>query len=250
MFHNIMLGRYYPVRSKIHAMNPISKLLCIFIFILMTFLSTTWQLNLFLMILTFLFLLLTNIPIVHYFKTIKILTPIFIIIFIIGIVFHIPLLDTFFFMIKITLILFYFTMLTLTTPMTEIIYGFEKLLCFLNLFGLNVPAIAFSITEAIGFIPNMVDEGSRILTSAASRGVDYHHSNIITKLTILKSMSGPILSLSMKKSEDLRQAMVLRLYQRGKRTNFRMNRWKAFDSYMVMMYLLVLFVIIKKEILG
>lgn len=250
MFHNIMLGRYYPVRSKIHAMNPISKLLCIFIFILMTFLSTTWQLNLFLMILTFLFLLLTNIPIIHYFKTIKILTPIFIIIFIIGIVFHIPLLDTFFFMIKITLILFYFTMLSLTTPMTEIIYGFEKLLCFLNLFGLNVPAIAFSITEAIGFIPNMVDEGSRILTSAASRGVDYHHSNIITKLTILKSMSGPILSLSMKKSEDLRQAMVLRLYQRGKRTNFRMNRWKAFDSYMVMMYLLVLFVIIKKEILG
>lgn len=250
MFHNIMLGRYYPVRSKIHAMNPISKLLCIFIFILMTFLSTTWQLNLFLMILTFLFLLLTNIPIVHYFKTIKILTPIFIIIFIIGIIFHIPLLDTFFFMVKITLILFYFTMLTLTTPMTEIIYGFEKLLGFLNLFGLNVPAIAFSITEAIGFIPNMVDEGSRILTSAASRGVDYYHSNIITKLTILKSMSGPILSLSMKKSEDLRQAMVLRLYQRGKRTNFRMNRWKAFDSYMVMMYLLVLFVIIKKEILG
>ncbi len=250
MLHNIVLGRYYPVRSKIHTMNPISKLLCIFIFILMTFLSTTWQLNLFLIMLTLLFLLLTNIPIVHYFRTIKILIPIFVILFIIGIIFHIPLLDSFFFMIKITLILFYFTMLTLTTPMTEIIYGLEKSLCFLNLFGLNVPAIALSITEAIRFIPNMVDEGNRILTSAASRGIDYHHSNVMTKLTILKSMSGVILSLSIKKSEDLRRAMVLRLYQRGKRTNFRMNRWKAFDSYMVMIYLLALLVIIKKEILG
>lgn len=250
MLHNIVLGRYYPVRSKIHTMNPISKLLCIFIFILMTFLSTTWQLNLFLIMLTLLFLLLTNIPIIHYFRTIKILIPIFVILFIIGIIFHIPLLDSFFFMIKITLILFYFTMLTLTTPMTEIIYGLEKSLCFLNLFGLNVPAIALSITEAIRFIPNMVDEGNRILTSAASRGIDYYHSNLITKLTILKSMSGVILSLSIKKSEDLRRAMALRLYQRGKRTNFRMNRWKAFDSYMVMIYLLALLVIIKKEILG
>lgn len=250
MFHNIMLGRYYPVRSKIHAMNPISKLLCIFIFILMTFLSTTWQLNIFLVILTFLFLLLTNISVAYYFRTIKIVIPIYIILFIIGIIFHIPLLDSFFFMVKITLILFYFTMLTLTTPMTEIIYGFEKLLSFLSLFGLNVPAIALSVTEAIRFIPNMVDEGSRILTSAASRGIDYRHSNLITKFIILKSMSGPILSLSIKRSEDLRKAMELRLYQRGKRTNFRMNCWKAFDSYMIMMYVLVLLLIIKKEILG
>lgn len=250
MFHNIMLGSYYPVYSKVHAMNPISKLLCIFIFIFMTFLSTTLQLNIFLLMLTFLFLLLTNIPIVHYFRTIKVAIPIYMILFIIGIVFHIPLLDSFFFMVKITLILFYFTMLTLTTPITEIIYGFEKILGFLTLFGLNVSAIALSITEAIRFIPNMVDEGSRILTSAASRGIDYKHSNLITKLIILKSMSRAILSLSIKRSEDLRKAMALRLYQRGKRTNFRMNRWKIFDSYMIMMYVLVLLLIIKKEILG
>ncbi|MCI8545033.1 MAG: energy-coupling factor transporter transmembrane protein EcfT [Bacilli bacterium] len=250
MFHNIMLGRYYPVRSKIHTMNPISKILCIFLFIFMAFLSTSWQLNFFLIILTFLFLQLTNIPIVHYFRTIKLLIPVFVVIFIIGIIFQIPLLDSFFLMIKFILILFYFTMLTLTTPMTEIIYGFGKLLGFLNLFGLNVSAIALFITETIQFVPNVVDEGSRILKSAASRGVDFHHSNMVTRLMILKSMSGQILSLSIKRIEDLRRAMILRLYQSGRRTNFRMNRWKAFDSYMVMMYLLALLVVIKKEILG
>ena len=250
MFHNMLLGRYYPERSKIHAMNPIAKLLCIFIFMISALLSTSWQFNIFLMILTVLFLLLTNIPLVHYLRTTKALIPIYMVMLIMGILFHISLFNSFLLMIRITSILFHFIMLTLTTPMTEMIYGFEMLFGFLKVFGFNVSSVALSITETIRFIPNLVDEGNRILKSATSRGIDYRNSNIVTKFMILKSMSSSIFELTIKKSEDLKFAMSLRLYQKGPRTNFRMNRWKVFDSYMITLYLLVLLVIIKKEIMG
>ncbi|MCI9233814.1 MAG: energy-coupling factor transporter transmembrane protein EcfT [Bacilli bacterium] len=245
-----MLGRYYPVRSKVHAMNPISKILCIVLFIVMAFLSTIWQLNVLLLILTFLFLMLTNISIIYYLRTMKILFPLYFVVFIIGMVFQVSILDSVFLMMKVTLIVFYFIMLTLTTPITEIIYGLEKLLIFLRPFQLNVSAIALSITEAIRFVPNLIDEGSRILKSAASRGIDYRHSNFFVKLKILQSMASCIFQLTMKKSENLKFAMRLRLYQCGNRTNFRMNHWKIFDSYMVMLYLLILIMIVKKEIMG
>lgn len=250
MLHSIVLNRYYPIRSKIHAMNPVSKLLCILIFIVMTFLATTWQLNILLIILTLLFLLLTNIPMIHYFRTVKVFIPIYIVILIIGFLLHVSLIDNLLLMARITLIFFYFIMLTLTTPMTEIIYGFEKIFCFLKVFGINVSALALSITEAIRFFPNLLTEEKRILKSAASRGIDYRHSNFFTKIFILTSMLVSTIELSIQKSEDLKSAMMLRLYQNGKRTNFRMNCWKTFDSYMVMIYILVLFVIIKKGLIG
>lgn len=251
MFHDFMFGRYYPVRSKIHFMNPLSKLLCVMIFVLMTFFSTTIELNLFLMVLTILILSLTNISLKLYAKSAKILIPFYLLILLVNAIFKISFLDTVVMMIRLTLVFFYITMLTLTTPPTEIIYGLEKILGFLKLFRINVSNLALSITMTIRFLPNMIDESNRILKTQASRGIEFYSSNLQGKILALRSMIVPAFILTVKKSEDLKRTMALRLYStKKKRTNFRMNHWNWFDSYIVMMHLLILFVIIKKEFLG
>ena len=37
MLDNVVFGSYYPIKSKVHYMNPISKILCTLLFALMIF---------------------------------------------------------------------------------------------------------------------------------------------------------------------------------------------------------------------
>lgn len=37
MLNKIMIGRYYPVNSQVHKMNPLAKIICILLFIVMIF---------------------------------------------------------------------------------------------------------------------------------------------------------------------------------------------------------------------
>lgn len=232
-------------------MNPISKFLCFLLFLLMTFFSTTISLNIFLIMLTFLVLALTNISILTYLRGAKVLIPVYLLIIIVNMIFRISAIDSFVMIIRLTLLFIYITMLTLTTPWSEMIYGLEKLLSFLKLCGINVSKLSLSITLSFRFLPMLVDETNRILKSGASRGIDYYSSHPKEKIYILRSTIRPAFLLTVRKIEDLKMAMHLRFYSTAKkRTNFRMNRWSYFDSYLVMMHLLILIVIIKKEVMG
>jgi len=251
MFHNFRLGHYYPIRSKIHFMNPISKLLCTMLFIGMTFFSTTIELTLCLAVLTLLLLTITNISLKNYLKIVKVLVPFYLIVLIVNIIFMVPIVDIFIMIVRFTLIFLYLAMLTLTTPFTEIIYALEKIFGFLKLFRINVSSFALTITSLLKFIPYLIDEMNRILKTQASRGVCYYNSNLKGKIYALKNMIGPAFVLTLKKINDLKQNMHMRLYNsEKKRTNFRMNRWKPFDTYMIMIHIIILLVIIKKEVLG
>lgn len=251
MFHSLRLGHYYSIRSKIHFMNPISKLLCAMLFIGMTFLSTTIELTLCLTALTLLILIMTNISLKNYLKIVKVLMPFYLIVLIINIIFMVPIVDIFIMMVRFTLIFLYLTMLTLTTPFTEIIYALEKIFGFLKIFKINVSSLALAITSLLKFIPCFIDEMNRILKTQASRGVSYYNSNLKGKIYALKNVIGPAFVLTVKKINGLKQNMNMRLYNsEKKRTNFRMNRWKPFDTYMIMIHIIVLLVIIKKEVLG
>ena len=46
MLNNITIGKYYPVRSRVHLMNPLAKVICTMAFVIMCLFSTTMLLNL------------------------------------------------------------------------------------------------------------------------------------------------------------------------------------------------------------
>ena len=80
MRNNIKSSNYYSISSLIHEMNPIIKILCSLIFILIICLAKTIWLNCILLVLLFINIILTNIPIKVYLNIIK--KSIFFIIFI------------------------------------------------------------------------------------------------------------------------------------------------------------------------
>ena len=245
MLNNLVLGRYYNSNSKIHSMNPLSKIICTLIFVLMVFICNDIKLMLLLSLLAFLFTEFSKVPRSIYLKTIKSLKFILIFILVIDLIFKVDIIVTIINMLRLVTVVIYTSILTMTTPPTEITYGLEQLLSPLRLIKIPVNKIALSISLAFRFIPTLIDEGNKILKSQASRGVDYYNSNLKDKFTAIMSMIIPMFVITLKRADDLADAMTVRLYNiNARRTNFRVNKWNSFDTYMIIIHLfLFLFLI-------
>ena len=245
MLNNLVLGRYYNSNSKIHSMNPLSKIICTLIFVIMVFICNDIKLMLLLSLLAFLFTEFSKVPRRIYLKTIKSLKFILIFILVIDLIFKVDIIVTIINMLRLVTIVLYTSILTMTTPPTEITYGLEQLLSPLRLIKIPVNKIALSISLALRFIPTLIDEGNKILKSQASRGVDYYNSNLKDKFTAIMSMIIPMFVITLKRADDLADAMTVRLYNiNARRTNFRVNKWNSFDTFMIIIHLFLLLFII------
>ena len=241
MLNNLVLGRYYNSNSKIHSMNPLSKIICTLIFVIMVFICNDIKLMLLLSLLAFLFTEFSKVPRSIYLKTIKSLKFILIFILVIDLIFKVDIIVTIINMLRLVTVVIYTSILTMTTPPTEITYGLEQLLSPLRLIKIPVNKIALSISLAFRFIPTLIDEGNKILKSQASRGVDYYNSNLKDKFTAIMSMIIPMFVITLKRADDLADAMTVRLYNiNARRTNFRVNKWNSFDTYMIIIHLFIL----------
>ena len=248
MLNKIMIGRYYPVNSQVHKMNPLAKIICILLFIVMIFFTYDIRFNVIISVLLILMLLNTKVPMKIYIKTILSIKWLLLFILIINLILRTNLQVTIITALRLVYIVLYTSILTLTTPPTEITYGLEKFFSPLRLIGIPVNKMALSISLALRFIPTIIDQGNKIIKSQASRGIDYYNSNFRGKILAIKSLIIPIFVLSIKRADDLADAMEVRLYNiNNKRTNFRQNRGGVYDTFLVLMHL-ALFILIVKEV--
>ena len=149
---------------------------------------------------------------------------------------------------RLILLVLYTSILTLTTPPTEITYGLEKFLSPLKIFRFPVNKMALTISVALRFIPTIIDEGDKILKSQACRGIDFNTSNIKDKLVAIKSLVIPMFVLTIKKADELAEAMEVRLFSiHNKRTNFRQNHWGFYDTYLVSIHIVLLLTLITRS---
>lgn len=240
MLNNLVVGRYYRTSSKIHSMHPLSKIICTIFFIIMVFVCNNIKLMLVLSLLAVLFTEMAHVPHNIYYKTIMSLKYIILFIIIINLLFKVDYIIIIITILRLVLIVLYTSILTLTTPPTEITYGLEMFLSPLRVIKVPVSKIALSISLAIRFVPTIIDQGNKILKSQASRGIDYYNSSISGKFMAIKSMIIPMFVLTIKRADDLADAMAVRLYNvDDKRTNFRINKWHVFDTYMLAIHFII-----------
>lgn len=245
MLNNLVLGRYQGGNSKIHYMHPLSKIICTILFVLMVLICNNIKLMILLTCLSIIVIEMANISRIIYLKTINSLRLILVFILVLNLIFKVDIIITIISMLRLLSIVLYTSILTLTTPPTEITYGLEQFLAPLKLIKIPINKIAFSISISLRFIPTLIDQGNKILKSQASRGVDYYNSNLKGKFIAIKSMLIPMFVTTLKKADDLADTMAVRLYDvNEKRTNFRINKWSFFDTYMVIIHLSILTLII------
>ena len=220
---SMILGRYVSGNSIIHRLDPRSKLLSMFFFILIIFLAnnivTNELLFVFLIAFTTLFQLLftSDGTTLFQFGFIRItevgLAQA-------GIIFS-----------RFLLIIIFSTLLTLTTMPLSLADAVESLLQPLVALKVPVHEIGLMLSMSLRFVPTLMDDTTRIMNAQRARGVDFGEGNIVQKVKSIIPILIPLFASSFKRADALATAMEARGYQGGVgRSRYRQLRWKKADT--------------------
>ena len=244
---NMILGRYIPGDSIIHRLDPRSKLLAMFLLIVISFWANNPVTNLLLFVVTGIFISLSGVPLSFFIKGLRSMffliafTTIFQLFFISGgqVLWEIG-------FIKITshgieqagiifcrfvLIIFFSTLLTLTTMPLSLATAVESLLSPLKRFKVPVHEIGLMLSMSLRFVPTLMDDTIRIMNAQKARGVDFGEGSIVQKVKAMIPILIPLFATSLKRADSLATAMEARGYQGGVgRSQYRQLSWMRKDS--------------------
>ena len=244
---NMILGRYIPGNSIVHRLDPRSKLVAMILLIIIVFWANNPITNLILFAATGIFVALSEVPLSFFIKGLKSMfflitfTTLFQLFFISGgqVLFEMG-------FIKITtqgieqagiifcrfvLIIFFSTLLTLTTMPLSLAPAVESLLGPLKRFKVPVHEIGLMLSMSLRFVPTLMDDTIRIMNAQKARGVDFGEGNIIQKVKAMIPILIPLFATSLKRADSLATAMEARGYQGGHgRSQYRQLNWMHKDS--------------------
>lgn len=238
----VSFGRYLPLNSIIHKIDPRIKLVVLIALIVSIFFNTGFTgyciIGAFILLVFF----SARLPYTLLFRLLVPMSFIIIILFIlncfiikgdsenIGVIWHWQFLtlsqrgifSSIYIGTRIYLMIITTTILTTTTQPLDLTLALEDLMLPLKLIRFPVHIISMIISIALRSIPTLFDEAGRILKAQASRGVDLKNGHFKEKVKALVSLIIPLLVSAFQKAEDLAYAMDSRGYDpQGKRTRFR-----------------------------
>ena len=244
---NMILGRYIPGNSIVHRLDPRSKLVAMILLIMIVFWANNPITNVILFVVTGIFVALSEVPLSFFIKGLRSMffliafTTLFQLFFISGgdVLFEMG-------FIKITsqgieqagiifcrfvLIIFFSTLLTLTTMPLSLATAVESLLGPLKRFKVPVHEIGLMLSMSLRFVPTLMDDTIRIMNAQKARGVDFGEGNIIQKVKAMIPILIPLFATSLKREDSLATAMEARGYQGGNgRSQYRQLNWMNKDS--------------------
>lgn len=244
MLNNIIIGSYIKENSVFHLRNPILKIVLSILMIISFLLSKNLIVLLSLGIILLVIIFFSKISILIFLKAVKGIRWIIYFLLIFFIITKFGYYKSFIKIYQLICILWTSIWLTVVTSPRELTFGLEKLLFPLKIFKINISSLAFIITLGLRFIPTILETSEKILKSQASRGVDYNNSSFKEKIIIIKSILIPLFVISIKKSDQLADALAVKSYKVGaKRTYLNISRWNIIDTLFLLEYM-ILFILI------
>lgn len=232
MLKNMTLGQYFPDDSMIHRMDPRIKFIIVLALIVVIFIAkTVWG---YLAITAFLLFgaLASRVPFIYVLKGLKPLWFILVFTFVINIFFitgeHIlvewwiiriyeeGLLQAVNIAVRLILLIFSTTVLTLTTSPMEITDGLERLLSPLKVIKFPAHELALMMSIALRFIPTLMEETDRIMKAQTARGASFDTGGLLKRAKGMIPVLVPLFVSAFKRAEDLSLAMESRCYNGGK----------------------------------
>lgn len=247
----LILGRYIPGNSIIHRLDPRSKLLAMFAFLLMVFWANNVVTNSLLIVFVLAIVVLSRIQLSFFLNGLK---PM------IGIILFTTFFQVFFtqgenilwkfwifqlsieglqqaliIFIRFVLIIFFSTVLTLTTTPLNLADGIESGLAPLKYLRVPVHEIGLMLSMSLRFVPTLMDDTTRIMNAQRARGVDFNEGNMIQKVKSVIPILIPLFASSFKRADALATAMEARGYQGGDgRSKYRFLEWKIKDWLVIL----------------
>ena len=226
--NNIALGRYLPLNSIIHNMDPRYKLMNMLILMVTIFLPSGYIGYVIIGAFVLLALLLSKLNFTMIFKAMKpmlfmlvfltfvnalVLRTGYVLIDVFGFkIYSDAIFRTLYITVRLLLMIMVTTILTASTKPLDLTLAIEDLLSPFKRFGFPAHEIAMMISIALRFIPTLIDETNRIMKAQASRGVDLKEGSFKEKIVAILSLIVPLFVSSFQRAEELADAMEARGY--------------------------------------
>lgn len=247
MMEKMIFGRYIPVESVIHRMDPRAKLIIVFLFIFVVFLANNPMTYGLLGVFTFIALLLSNIKISFIIKGLRFLFWLILFTFLLHIfftkegellvswgfikIYEGGLIQGIYISLRFFFLILFTSLLTLTTTPIEITDGLESLLNPLKKLKFPVHELALMLSIALRFIPTLMDETEKIMKAQQARGVDFSEGSLTTRAKAIIPLLIPLFINAFKRADELATAMEARGYRGGEgRTKYRLLKWDLRDT--------------------
>lgn len=135
------------------------------------------------------------------------------------------------------------TIMTLTTSPIELTDGIERLL---KPIGKELAhELAMMMTIALRFIPTLIDETDKIMKAQKARGADFETGGLIQKAKSLIPLLVPLFVSAFRRADELAMAMEARCYRGGagrtrmKKLHFTNKDFIAFFIFSIMILLTI-----------
>ena len=247
MIRDITIGQYYPVKSRIHSLDPRVKIICTLLFLVSLFVQSSFLGYVIATLFLGMVIYMSKVPLKYIVKGLK---PI-VILLMFTVVMNLfltrggeTLLHFWIFTITeegvrtsvfMALRLMYLvagsSLMTFTTSPNGLMDGMEKLLNPLNKLHLPVHEVAMIMSIALRFIPILLEETDKIMKAQIARGADFESGNIIQRAKAMIPILVPLFVSAFRRANDLALAMEARCYHGGEgRTRMKPLKYNGRDK--------------------
>ena len=229
MIRDITLGQYFPGNSVIHRLDPRTKIIWTFFYIILLFFMKTAVGFAAFIVLTAVIIALTKIKVKYILRGIKPVlflliftslinifmtgeTPLFKIWFLTatkeGVIFAALM------ALRLVLLVAGTSLLTFTTSPISLTDGIERLMSPFSKIGVPAHAIAMMMTIAIRFIPTILEETDKIMKAQKARGADFESGSIVSRARAMTPILIPLFISAFRRADELAIAMECRRQSR------------------------------------
>ena len=246
MLKDITLGQYFPGNSRIHRLDPRTKLIVLVVYIVALFMAKSWITYGLCLAFLAVSIAVSKIPVKSIVKGMK---PLVIILVFTGIlnlfftegetvifsVWKITLtlegvLRAIFMVSRILMLISATFLLTYTTSPISLTDGLEALLKPLRVFRVPVHELSMMMCIALRFIPTLIEETDKIMCAQKARGADFESGSLMQRVKALVPILVPLFISAFRRADELATAMECRCYQGGEgRTKMKLLRYHRED---------------------
>ena len=255
MLQDITLGQFFPGQSILHRLDPRTKIILLFVLMILIFAAEGWAAYFALTLLTVALIFLSKVPPLTVLKSVKPLSWIILFTLLIHFVSHDGEVLAKFYVFKVTtegilygikislrlvLLIVLSSLLTFTTSPLKLTDATEKLLSPLAKIGVPSHELAMMMTIAIRFVPTLIEETDKIIKAQKSRGLDFESGGFVKRMRAMVPILVPLFLSSFRRADDLAMAMEARCYRGGEgRTHMKQLCLKSLDFYAAAFVLII-----------
>jgi energy-coupling factor transport system permease protein len=230
MIRDITIGQYYPEYSIIHKLDPRTKILLTFAYIMSLFIIKDFVGYIVIATCLCVVIAMSKVPVKFIVKGLKPILVILSFTFLMN-MFMTPghiivrlgfiklteegVYNALFMTLRLVMLIMGSSVLTLTTKPMKLTDGIESLLKPFERFRLPAHEIAMMMTIALRFIPTLLDETDKIMKAQQARGADFETGNILRRVRNMIPLIIPLFVGAFRIAMELAMAMESRCYRGG-----------------------------------